>query len=173
MPYFSLETIKQHNLDRAAVETVAAEAAAHTPHIARVYTRRQLMSSTVPPDDISRALSVGFYGGRSGDLIVLQEPYYLFDATGTSIKSGIYARRTAVNDITATLAQFWESPKPSGRPAGCWTRFCNSYPQYSSPGARFFFRKSGFSSSPSPGAVGTFNIPLRTSGAEPAAMPSM
>jgi predicted AlkP superfamily pyrophosphatase or phosphodiesterase len=133
MPYFNLKTIKQHNLDRAAVEKVAAEVAAHFPHIARVYTRSQLMSGTVPLDDISRAVSVGFYAARSGDLLVLQEPYYLFDATGTShgtpyeydnhvpvifmgpgIKAGVYSQKTAVNDIAPTLAQILGVAKPAG-----------------------------------------------------------
>lgn len=47
------------------------------------------------------------------------------------------------------------------------------HPQYSSPGTRFFFKKSGLISRPKPGPVGTFSIPLRTSGGLPAAMASM
>jgi predicted AlkP superfamily pyrophosphatase or phosphodiesterase len=133
MAYLNLKTIKQHNLDRAAVEKVAAEAAAKVPHIARVYTRSQILNGTVPQDEISRAVSVGYYAGRSGDLIVLQEPFYLFDQTGTShgtpyeydnhvpvifmgsgIKAGVYAQRAAVNDVAPTLAQILGVAKPAG-----------------------------------------------------------
>jgi predicted AlkP superfamily pyrophosphatase or phosphodiesterase len=132
MPYFNLKTIKQHTLDRAVVERVAADAAARIPHVARVYTRSQILSGTVPQDEISRAISVGYYAARSGDLIVLQEPYYLFDATGTShgtpyeydnhvpvifmgagVKSGTYAQRATVNDIAPTLAQILGVAKPA------------------------------------------------------------
>jgi predicted AlkP superfamily pyrophosphatase or phosphodiesterase len=133
MAYFNLKTIKAHNLDRAAVERVAAEVAARTPHIARVYTRTQLMSGSLPQDEVSRAVSVGYYAPRSGDLMIVQEPYYLFDATGTShgtpydydnhvpvifmgagIKPGFYSQRTAVNDIAPTLAQMLGVARPAG-----------------------------------------------------------
>jgi hypothetical protein len=112
---------------------VAADAAARVPHIAHVYTRSQILNGTVPQDDISRAVSVGYYAGRSGDLVVLQEPYYLFDRTGTShgtpyeydnhvpvifmgtgIKAGVYAQRAAVNDIAPTLAQILGIARPAG-----------------------------------------------------------
>jgi predicted AlkP superfamily pyrophosphatase or phosphodiesterase len=133
MPYFNLKLIQEHKLDRSEVEKVAAEAAAQVPHIARVYTRSQLLTGNVQQDPISRAVSVGFYGPRAGDLVILQEPYYLFDATGTShgtpydydthvpviflgpgIKSGAYRERIAVNDIAPTLAQILGVARPSG-----------------------------------------------------------
>ncbi len=133
MPYFNLKLIQQHNLDRAAVERVAADAAAKFPHIARVYTRTQLLSGDVQQDPISRAMSAGFYGPRSGDLLILAEPYYLFDITGTThgtpydydthvpviflgpgIKPGLYRERIAVNDIAPTLAEMLGVTSPSG-----------------------------------------------------------
>jgi predicted AlkP superfamily pyrophosphatase or phosphodiesterase len=133
MPYFNLKLIEGHALDRKDVERVAAEAAAQVPHIARVYTRTQLLSGNVQQDAISRAVSAGFYGPRSGDLFILQEPYYLFDATGTShgtpyeydthvpvifmgpgIKPGVYHGRIAVNDVAPTLARILGLARPSG-----------------------------------------------------------
>ena len=133
MPYLNLKTLEKYKLDRAQVERVAAEAAAAVPHIARVYTRSQLLSGSVQQDGISRAVSVGFYGPRSGDLIVLPEPYYLFDAAGTThgtpytydthvpvmflgtgIKAGRYSERIAVNDIAPTLSEILGIAQPAG-----------------------------------------------------------
>ena len=133
MLYFNQDLIRAQKLDPAEVELVAAEAGLEQHHIARVYTRSQLVDGAVQHDEISRAFSVGFFGQRSGDLFVLQEPYYLFEATGTShgtpydydnhvpviflgpgIKPGKYSTRIAVNDIAPTLAEILNVEQPSG-----------------------------------------------------------
>jgi hypothetical protein len=132
MPYLNLKLIREHNLDRAAVERTVADIASAFPHIARAYTRTQLLAGAVQQDSIARAISVGYYGPRSGDLIVLQEPYYLFDTTGTShgtpydydnhvpvifmgagIRPGAYRERIAVNDIAPTLAEILGLERPT------------------------------------------------------------
>jgi bisphosphoglycerate-independent phosphoglycerate mutase (AlkP superfamily) len=78
-------------------------------------------------------MSLGFFGPRSGDLFVLQDPFYLWDATGTShgtpydydthipvifmgsgIKAASYARRIAPNDIAPTLSAILGVAQPSG-----------------------------------------------------------
>ena len=103
------------------------------PHISRVYTRHDLLAGRVQQDEIGRAVSLGFYGPRYGDLLILQEPYYLFDATGTShgtpygydnhvpviflgpgIKPGRYANRIAVNDVANTLSAILGVDAPEG-----------------------------------------------------------
>jgi predicted AlkP superfamily pyrophosphatase or phosphodiesterase len=124
MPYFNLKLIEKGNFDRADVERVAAQAAAaSSPHIARVYTRSQILSGNLQQDAISQAISAGYYGPRSGDLIILQEPYFLFEQSGTShgtpyeydthvpvifmgrgIKAGTYRQRIVANDIAPTVA---------------------------------------------------------------------
>jgi predicted AlkP superfamily pyrophosphatase or phosphodiesterase len=133
MPYLNQELIRTRKLDPAEVERVAAEAALTEAHIARVYTRHDLLNGRVQQDAISRAVSLGFYGPRSGDLYILQEPYYLFEASGTShgtpynydthvpviflgpgIKPGTYPARIAVNDIAPTLAALLEVAQPTG-----------------------------------------------------------
>jgi hypothetical protein len=133
MLYFNQDVIRAKKLDPAEVERVASEAALQQQHIARVYTRAQLANGQVQQDSISRAFSLGFFGQRSGDLFVLQEPYYLFDAAGTShgtpydydnhvpviflgpgIKRGKYSMRIAVNDIAPTLAEILNLEQPSG-----------------------------------------------------------
>jgi phosphoglycerol transferase MdoB-like AlkP superfamily enzyme len=87
----------------------------------------------VSRDQVSTALTYAYYGKRSGDLYVIQEPYYLFSATGTShgtpfdydshvpvifmgagIKPGHYYEKIAVNDIAPTLAAIAGVQEPSG-----------------------------------------------------------
>jgi predicted AlkP superfamily pyrophosphatase or phosphodiesterase len=133
MPYLNLELIQTRKLDVDEVERVAAQAASTEEHISRVYTRHDLLAGQVQRDDIGRAVSLGFYGPRSGDLLILQEPYYLFEATGTShgtpydydthvpviflgsrIKARSYPQRIAVNDIAPTLAAILQIEQPSG-----------------------------------------------------------
>lgn len=133
MQYLNLDLIATKKLDRAEVERTAAEAALTENHIARVYTHTQLVQGNVQQDSISRAFTLGFYGPRSGDIMILQDPYYLFEATGTShgtpygydthvpviffgpgIKTGNYQRRIAVNDIAPTLAELLGVGQPAG-----------------------------------------------------------
>jgi predicted AlkP superfamily pyrophosphatase or phosphodiesterase len=132
MPYLNLELINSHKLNPADVERTAADAALAEPHIARVYTRHDLMSGNVQADEIGRAASLGFFGPRYGDLLIIPEPYFLFEATGTShgtpydydnhvpviffgqgIKPGTYTSRIAVNDVAATLASILGVEEPT------------------------------------------------------------
>ncbi|HUJ49031.1 MAG TPA: alkaline phosphatase family protein [Bryobacteraceae bacterium] len=132
-PYLNLDLIQSRKLDLADVERVAEQAAAAEEHIARVYTRQQVLSGQLQRDDIGRAVSLGFYGPRSADLVILQEPYYLFEATGTShgtpydydnhipviflgpgIKPGAYWGKIAMNDIAPTLSALLGIEAPSG-----------------------------------------------------------
>jgi arylsulfatase A-like enzyme len=133
MEYLNRDLIESKGLDAAEVQRVAADAAASVAHIARVYTRQQVASGQVQDDAIGRAISFSYFGPRSGDVFVLQEPYYLFEATGTShgtpydydnhvpviffgagIKSGSYAERIAPNDIAPTLSYILGIEQPSG-----------------------------------------------------------
>ena len=133
MAYLNLELVHTLKLDLAEVERVAAEAARTEDHIARVYTSTELQSGAVQQDAIGRALSLGFFAPRSGNLAILQEPYYLFDSTGTShgtpygydthvplvfwgagIKAGEYERSVAINDVAPTLAAILRLEQPSG-----------------------------------------------------------
>ena len=133
MPYLNLEMVDKLKLDPAEVERVAAEAAGSVEHIFRVYTRHDLLAGRVQQDSISRGVSVGFMATRSGDLYIIPDPYYMFDANGTThgtpfdydnhvpilflgagIKAGSYARSVAVNDIAPTVAAILQVEIPSG-----------------------------------------------------------
>jgi hypothetical protein len=132
-PYFNRELIAKYKTTEAEAENVAAEALRALPHMYRVYTSDQLQSGRVQADVISSAVMHNYFRGRSGNLIVLPEAYYLYDASGTThgtpfnydthvpvifmgagIKSGHYFQRIAPNDIAPTLAAITGVQEPSG-----------------------------------------------------------
>lgn len=132
-PYFNLDTIRKKNLSREEVEIVAAAAAREVPHIYRVYTRTQLLAGAVLNDIVDQRVRAGFHYQRASDLFIVSEPYWLFEARGTShgtpynydshvpvvfmgpgVKPGRYTDRAAVNDIAATLATMLDVEIPSG-----------------------------------------------------------
>jgi predicted AlkP superfamily pyrophosphatase or phosphodiesterase len=133
-PYFNRELIQKYKLTEAEVETTAADAARAMPHIFRVYTADQLQKGQVPVDAIGIAATNGYYLGRSADLLIMQEGYYLTGGTsgsshgtpfnydshvpvifmGAGIKPGHYYQKIAPNDIAPTLAAIAGVQEPSG-----------------------------------------------------------
>jgi predicted AlkP superfamily pyrophosphatase or phosphodiesterase len=134
MYYLNLALIIEKHLDRAEVDRVAADAARAVPHIFRAYTREQIMNGQTGADISGRAVANGFYPSRCGDVIVIQEPYWLFGGgagtthgtpfgydthvpvifMGPGIKPGSYYGNIAVNDIAPTLATLLSVEIPSG-----------------------------------------------------------
>jgi hypothetical protein len=101
-------------------------------HIARVYTRDQLLNG-VAGDFIAQAAMNGFFPRRSGDITVIFEPNYIPGSSGTShfspygydrhvpvlfagpgIKAGRYNQTIRPNDIAPTLATMLDVDAPSG-----------------------------------------------------------
>jgi predicted AlkP superfamily pyrophosphatase or phosphodiesterase len=138
--YLNLELIRERKLDRAEVNRAAAEAAMGIPHVARVYTREQLMHGAVLEDQTSRRVINGFYERRGADVYLLLEPYWMFSAHGTThgttygydahvpvifmgpgIRAGRFDETIAVNDIAPTLATLLGIETPSGS-VGCVLR---------------------------------------------------
>lgn len=132
-PYLNWPLISEKRLDPAEVQRVAAEAAAGAPHVARVYTRQQLLLGEVSGDKISERVVRSFNASRSGDLEVLFEPYWIRGATGTThgtpysydthiplifmgpgVRAGRYARPAALNDLAPSLATLLDVETPSG-----------------------------------------------------------
>ncbi len=132
-PYLNYELIQKYKADPEAVERLAADTLRKTANIARVYTRHELERGMVQKDAIGDAISRSFFGPRYGDLYVLQEPYYLFEDTGTShgtpydydthvplifmgqgIRAGNYSRNVLINDVAPTLAAMLQINTPSG-----------------------------------------------------------
>lgn len=132
-PYLNYELIAKLKLDPAAVRRVAADAVLAVPHVARAYTRDQLLRGDVPGDRIGQRVLRGFNAQRSGDLEIILEPFWMRQAQGTthgtpynydahiplilmgrSIKPGEYAGHVALNDLAPTLAAIVEVETPSG-----------------------------------------------------------
>jgi predicted AlkP superfamily pyrophosphatase or phosphodiesterase len=127
--YLNLPT----GVDPGAAEAVAAAVLRSQPHIARVYTRAQLMNDAVQSDDVGTALRNGFNAERSGSLVMVLEPYWILAAAGAThgspydydshvpmlflgprIKPGRYDVNVAPNDIAPTLATILDIETPSG-----------------------------------------------------------
>jgi hypothetical protein len=133
MLYLNLDLIREKKLDRAEVDRVAADAGRAIPHVFRAYTREQIMNGQTGTDMSGRAVANGFFPGRGADVVLIQEPYWLFGATGTShgtpfgydthvpvifmgpgIKPGKYYGSIAVNDVAPTVATLLGVEIPSG-----------------------------------------------------------
>jgi arylsulfatase A-like enzyme len=103
------------------------------PHIARVYTRTQLLNDAVQSDPVGTALRNGFNAERSGSVMMVLEPYWILAATGAThgspydydshvpmlflgprVKAGRYDSNVAPNDIAPTLATILDIETPSG-----------------------------------------------------------
>lgn len=132
--YFSPDPIPGKNLDMSEIQRVAAATIRAQPHIARVYTRTQLMDSAVGKDPVDTRVSNGFNAERGPDIFTVTEPYYMFNATGTThgspygydthvpviflgtdrIRAGSYSGTIGVEDIAPTLATLLAIETPSG-----------------------------------------------------------
>jgi predicted AlkP superfamily pyrophosphatase or phosphodiesterase len=131
--YLNYETVAKNNADPVEVRRFAADLARTLPHIARVFNRDDMLRGGDAADAVGRAALFGFYGPRSGDLVLLPEPYYMFSESGTThampynydthvplifygagIRAGVHHQPVAVNDVAATLAAFLQVETPSG-----------------------------------------------------------
>jgi hypothetical protein len=125
--------IAQLQLEAADVRRVAAAAAMTVPHVARVYTRDQLLRGEAANDLIGSRVLRGFHAQRSGDLEIILEPYWMRQVTGTThgsaynydahiplilmgrrITLGTYPGHVALNDLAPTLAMLIDVDAPSG-----------------------------------------------------------
>jgi hypothetical protein len=127
--------IAEKKLDPVEVRRVAADAArtATKAHVARVFTRDQLLRAEITGDVVGRRVLRGFNQARSGDLEILLEPFWIRAATGTThgtpynydaaiplilmgpgIKPGRYSDAVALNDAAPTISTILNIPMPSG-----------------------------------------------------------
>lgn len=132
-PYLNWALIKEKNLDRAEVERVAARAIEDVPHVARVYTREQLLLGEVTRDRLSDLVVRSYNARRSGDLEILLDPYWIRGGSGTThgtpylydthiplifmgpgVRAGRYVRPVALNDLAPSLATLLNIETPSG-----------------------------------------------------------
>jgi predicted AlkP superfamily pyrophosphatase or phosphodiesterase len=132
--YLNYATVLKNNADPEAVRRFAAESARGLSHIARVFTRDDLLRPGAAVDSVGRAVQLGFYGPRSADLFLVPEPYYMFfSAPGTThatpysydnhvplifygpgIRAGLHYEAVTINDVAPTLAAILGVETPSG-----------------------------------------------------------
>jgi bisphosphoglycerate-independent phosphoglycerate mutase (AlkP superfamily) len=119
--------------DMTEEERVAADAIRALPHVFRVYTRTQLLNGAISNDQVDVRMRNGFNAARSGNVIVMLDPYWITGRSGTThgapfnydthvpvlflgaqIRAGRYNGNVMVNDIAPTLATILDVETPSG-----------------------------------------------------------
>lgn len=133
--YFDQLALRRDKLNQEEVERVAGEAALTVPGIARFFTRTQLAARSVSPNDaVARRILHGFHPARSGDVVVVQQPYkylveysivathgapYSYDThvpvviMGGGVRPGRYEEAATPADIAPTLAALLRVQAPS------------------------------------------------------------
>ena len=140
--YLNRAALQRDGLDLDDAERVLGEAVMKVPGVARYFTRRQLESNSISSaDPVARRVLHGFYAQRSGDVIIVYEPYsiqfdppddptdprssathgspYSYDThvpliiMGRGFAPGRYAQAAAPTDIAPTLAHVLGLEAPS------------------------------------------------------------
>ena len=131
--YFNTEAVTKRAVRRTDLENVAADVLRSFPHVFRVYTRTQLLNGELVTDPVGVRVRNGFHSGRSPDVTIISDPYWIPGANGTThgspfsydnhvpviflgpgIRPGRYDRAAMVNDIAPTLATMLDIETPSG-----------------------------------------------------------
>ena len=140
--YLNRAALARDGIDLEECEQVVGEAALKLRGVARYFTRAQLERKAIAQNDaIGRRVLNSFYSQRSGDVIVVTEPYtiifdlpddptdsrntathgspYSYDThvplifMGSNFKAGRYGQRATPADIAPTLASMLRIQPPS------------------------------------------------------------
>jgi predicted AlkP superfamily pyrophosphatase or phosphodiesterase len=132
--YFNYESLKRDGVSVEELSPVVCAAAQTVPGIARCFTRVQLLrGATSITDPIERRVLHGFHPARSGDVILVAEPYkyiaetltathgspYSYDThvptiiMGSGLNAGRYLEPASPADIAPTLAALLRITPPS------------------------------------------------------------
>lgn len=132
--YFNYAALKRDGVDLNEITSLAGQAALTVPGIARFFSRDQLQrGETSITDPIERRALHGFYPSRSGDLVLIPEPYkylgesitathgspYSYDTNvptiimGSGINPGRYYEAASPADIAPTLSALLGITRPS------------------------------------------------------------
>lgn len=137
--YLNYSEIDARRLSRSKVEEIGAQALKQLNGIAAVLTRTQLLTGDFPENEITLRVSNQFFPKRSGDLVIVNQPYYLTSAykhsinkgadhetcydydthipfilLGKAFKAGVYHFPVTLNDMAPTLANVLGLSYPSG-----------------------------------------------------------
>jgi arylsulfatase A-like enzyme len=116
--YFNYDALKRDGVNLDEISEVAGRAALTVPGIARFFTRSQLQrGSTSITDPIERRALHGFYPSRSGDLVLIPEPYKYLAETITATHGSPYSYDTNVPTIIMgagiTPGKYYEAASPA------------------------------------------------------------
>jgi arylsulfatase A-like enzyme len=132
--YFNPVALRRDGVNNEEIERVACDAAMTVPGITRCFTRTQLERGAISSaDPVARRVSHGFYPRRSGDVIVVHEPFkYLGDTIpathgspysydthvpllmmGSRVAPGRFRQAATPADIAPTLSSILGIQAPS------------------------------------------------------------
>ncbi|HEX7312721.1 MAG TPA: alkaline phosphatase family protein [Pyrinomonadaceae bacterium] len=133
--YFNRAALDRDNVSVEEIERVTGEALLTVPGVARFFTRTQLLAGAVSPADVvARRVLHGYNQRRSGDVVVVQEPFkyfstggvgathgapYVYDThvplviMGGGLAPGRYLNAATPADIAPTLARILNVEPPS------------------------------------------------------------
>jgi arylsulfatase A-like enzyme len=95
--YFDYDALNRDGVSLEEISQVAATAALTVPGIARSFTRPQLMRRAVSiTDPIERRVLNGFSPVRSGDVVIVAEPYNYVAETVNATHGSVYSYDTHV-----------------------------------------------------------------------------
>ena len=98
--YFNYDALKRDSVSLDEVSQVVAAAALTVPGVARSFTRGQLLrGATSITDPIERRILHGFHPARSGDVVIVAEPYKYLGDTITATHGSPYSYDTHVPTI--------------------------------------------------------------------------
>ncbi len=131
--YFTEGVYAQLVQNPSAMEEVL-ETVRRTPGVWRVYRKEQLLAAGIDPNPLVRAAILGYFEGRSGDLIMLPRTYWITSTStathgtghrydtrvpvllfGRGIKKGEYLQAAAPIDLAPTLALLTGVTLPDAR----------------------------------------------------------
>src|SRR4029079_2426033 len=116
--YFNYDALKRDGVDVEELSRVVVAAALSVPGIARCFSRLQLLrGATSVTDPIERRALHGFYPARSGDVVMVAEPYKLIAETITTTHGSPYSYDTHVPTIImgagVTPGRYLEAASPA------------------------------------------------------------
>lgn len=132
--YFNRVALKRDRIEQEEIERVAGEAMMTVPGISRYFTRTQLLRRGIAQGDaIARRVLHGFYPQRSGDVILVYEPFRYFETAlpvthgspysydthvplilmGAGFRAGRYMEAATPADLAPTLAAVLRIQAPS------------------------------------------------------------
>jgi predicted AlkP superfamily pyrophosphatase or phosphodiesterase len=116
--YFNYAALKRDGVSLDEITQLAGEAALTVPGISRYFTRSQLQrGATSITDPIERRAIHGFYPPRSGDLVLIPDPYKYLGETITATHGSPYFYDTNVPTIImgagVTPGRYYEAATPA------------------------------------------------------------